>query len=159
MVPDDARSVEPALEVGLCADEDAAANLEGLEMLEPDTFADLQTGADAPRDRAPDDRPHRRVHDVVAMQVAGILLDQAVVIDLRLQPLGEWMEERRIGGDPPAGTPVFPNLGLRSTLLARIERTIDIDLPWPRDLEVKTSPQFNQYVHTIQGIFRDYGVL
>ncbi|MDQ0474505.1 ABC transporter ATP-binding protein [Labrys wisconsinensis] len=41
----------------------------------------------------------------------------------------------------------------------RIERMIDIDLPWPRDLEVKASPDFTRHVHTIQGIFRDYGVL
>ncbi|MDQ0512449.1 ABC transporter ATP-binding protein [Ancylobacter amanitiformis] len=41
----------------------------------------------------------------------------------------------------------------------RIERTIEIDLPWPRDMEVKASPAFTRYVHDIQGIFRDYGVL
>jgi NitT/TauT family transport system ATP-binding protein len=41
----------------------------------------------------------------------------------------------------------------------RVERMIDIDLPWPRDLEVKTRPEFTRYVHGIQGIFRDYGVL
>ena len=41
----------------------------------------------------------------------------------------------------------------------RIERMIDIDLPWPRDLEVKSSPAFTRHVHAIQGIFRDYGVL
>ena len=41
----------------------------------------------------------------------------------------------------------------------RIERMIDIDLPWPRDLEVKASPDFTRHVHTIQGMFRDYGVL
>jgi NitT/TauT family transport system ATP-binding protein len=41
----------------------------------------------------------------------------------------------------------------------RIERTIDIDLPWPRDLEVKASPAFTHYVREIQGIFHDYGVL
>jgi len=31
----------------------------------------------------------------------------------------------RIGGSQPPGTPVFPNLGLRATLLSRVERTID----------------------------------
>jgi len=41
----------------------------------------------------------------------------------------------------------------------RIERVIEIDLPWPRDMEVKASPAFTGYVHEIQGIFRDYGVL
>lgn len=41
----------------------------------------------------------------------------------------------------------------------RIERVIEIDLPWPRDMEVKASPAFTGYVHDIQGIFRDYGVL
>ena len=41
----------------------------------------------------------------------------------------------------------------------RVERMIDIDLPWPRDLEVKSRPEFTRYVHDIQGIFRDYGVL
>ncbi|WP_018389247.1 ABC transporter ATP-binding protein [Ancylobacter sp. FA202] len=41
----------------------------------------------------------------------------------------------------------------------RIERRIDIDLPWPRDLEVKASARFTQYVREIQGIFHDYGVL
>jgi len=41
----------------------------------------------------------------------------------------------------------------------RIERSIDIDLPWPRNLEVKSSPQFTRYVREIQGIFHDYGVL
>jgi NitT/TauT family transport system ATP-binding protein len=40
----------------------------------------------------------------------------------------------------------------------RVERMIDIDLPWPRDLEVKGSPEFTRYVHGIQGIFRDFGV-
>jgi hypothetical protein len=41
----------------------------------------------------------------------------------------------RIGGRPPAGTPVFPNLGLRSTLLSRIERTIDPS----QSLELRTA--------------------
>jgi hypothetical protein len=31
----------------------------------------------------------------------------------------------RIGGDQAPGTPVFPNLGLRATVLSRVERTID----------------------------------
>lgn len=41
----------------------------------------------------------------------------------------------------------------------RVERMIDIDLPWPRDLDVKNGPAFAGYVRDIQGIFRDYGVL
>jgi NitT/TauT family transport system ATP-binding protein len=41
----------------------------------------------------------------------------------------------------------------------RIECTIDIDLPWPRDLDAKSTPQFTRHVHHIQGIFRDYGVI
>ena len=41
----------------------------------------------------------------------------------------------------------------------RIDRVIDIDLPWPRDLEVKNSPAFTRYVHDIQKIFQDYGVI
>jgi NitT/TauT family transport system ATP-binding protein len=41
----------------------------------------------------------------------------------------------------------------------RVECMIDIDLPWPRDLEVRRNPAFATYVHDIQGIFRDYGVL
>ncbi|MFK8252957.1 ABC transporter ATP-binding protein [Ancylobacter terrae] len=41
----------------------------------------------------------------------------------------------------------------------RVERSIPIDLPWPRDMEVKSSPRFTQYVREIQGIFHDYGVL
>jgi NitT/TauT family transport system ATP-binding protein len=41
----------------------------------------------------------------------------------------------------------------------RIERVIEIDLPWPRDMEVKASPAFTRYVHDIQAIFHGYGVL
>ena len=41
----------------------------------------------------------------------------------------------------------------------RIERIIDIDLPYPRDFEVKSSPQFIGYVRQAQEIFRNYGVL
>ncbi|MGX7874050.1 ABC transporter ATP-binding protein [Mesorhizobium sp. ORM6] len=41
----------------------------------------------------------------------------------------------------------------------RIECAIDIDLPWPRDLDVKSTPEFTGHVHRIQGIFRDYGVI
>src|SRR5581483_12295656 len=41
----------------------------------------------------------------------------------------------------------------------RIERIIDIDLPWPRDLEVKQTPAFVRHVREIQEIFHGYGVL
>lgn len=41
----------------------------------------------------------------------------------------------------------------------RIERVIEIDLPWPRDMAVKATPAFTRYVHDIQAIFHGYGVL
>ncbi len=41
----------------------------------------------------------------------------------------------------------------------RIDRLIDVDLPFPRDFEVKNSPAFAAYVRDIQEIFRGYGVL
>jgi len=41
----------------------------------------------------------------------------------------------------------------------RIDRVIDIDLPWPRDLEVKRSAKFAGYVADIQGIFHGFGIL
>ncbi len=41
----------------------------------------------------------------------------------------------------------------------RIERVFDIDLPWPRDLSVKSSPMFSHYVRDIQAIFQGYGVI
>ncbi len=40
-----------------------------------------------------------------------------------------------------------------------IERIIDIDLPFPRDFEVKNSPEFAAYVRETQEIFRGYGVI
>jgi len=40
----------------------------------------------------------------------------------------------------------------------RIDRVIDIDLPWPRNLEVKKSPAFAAYLGVIQEIFHGYGV-
>ena len=55
------RAVEAALDVGLRADEDAVADLEGLEMLEADAAADLQAVAAAPRRRAPDAAAHHGV--------------------------------------------------------------------------------------------------
>jgi NitT/TauT family transport system ATP-binding protein len=41
----------------------------------------------------------------------------------------------------------------------RIERVIDIDLPYPRDLDVKQTPEFMRHVREIQEIFHGYGVL
>lgn len=41
----------------------------------------------------------------------------------------------------------------------RIERVIDIDLPYPRDYQVKRSPEFAAYVQETQEIFRSYGVI
>ena len=41
----------------------------------------------------------------------------------------------------------------------RIETVIDIDLPFPRDFEVKASPRFTAYERSIQEIFRGYGVI
>lgn len=41
----------------------------------------------------------------------------------------------------------------------RIERVIDINLPYPRDFDVKNSPEFSAYVKETQEIFRGYGVL
>ena len=40
-----------------------------------------------------------------------------------------------------------------------IDQIFKIDLPWPRDLEVKNSPAFSEYVMQIQRIFQNYGVL
>ncbi len=41
----------------------------------------------------------------------------------------------------------------------RIDRIFEIDLPWPRDLDVKNSPEFSAYTREIQLIFHGYGVL
>lgn len=41
----------------------------------------------------------------------------------------------------------------------RIETVIPIDLPFPRDFEVKATPHFQGYVREIQDIFRGYGVI
>ena len=41
----------------------------------------------------------------------------------------------------------------------RIERVIDVDLPYPRDLDVKQTPEFIHHVREIQEIFHGYGVL
>ena len=41
----------------------------------------------------------------------------------------------------------------------RIDRVIDIDLPYPRDLQVKKSREFSDHVHAIEEIFHGYGVL
>jgi NitT/TauT family transport system ATP-binding protein len=41
----------------------------------------------------------------------------------------------------------------------RIDRVIEIDLPWPRDLEVKKSPAFTACLAEIQEVFHGYGVI
>jgi NitT/TauT family transport system ATP-binding protein len=41
----------------------------------------------------------------------------------------------------------------------RIDRIIPVDLPFPRDLAVKSSPEFIAHVKDIQEIFHGYGVL
>ncbi len=41
----------------------------------------------------------------------------------------------------------------------RIERILDIDLPWPRDLAVRDTSEFTSYVREIQEIFHGYGVI
>jgi NitT/TauT family transport system ATP-binding protein len=41
----------------------------------------------------------------------------------------------------------------------RLHGVIDIDLPWPRDAEVKKSAAFVRYVNEIGDVFRDYGVM
>lgn len=46
-----------------------------------------------------------------------------------------------------------------TTRPGRIDRLIDINLPFPRDLGVKNSGEFISHVREIQEIFRGYGVL
>jgi NitT/TauT family transport system ATP-binding protein len=41
----------------------------------------------------------------------------------------------------------------------RIDRVIDIDLDWPRDLDVKKSSAFTAYLAEIQEVFHGYGVI
>ena len=41
----------------------------------------------------------------------------------------------------------------------RIDRVFDIDLPCPRDLEVKKSRRFADYLGEIQEIFHGYGFI
>jgi len=40
-----------------------------------------------------------------------------------------------------------------------IDRIFNIDLPWPRDLAMKNSSAFSDYVMQIQAMFQGYGVL
>jgi len=40
-----------------------------------------------------------------------------------------------------------------------IERVIDIDLPRPRNMAVRESPEFQRYVHELTNIFMGFGVL
>jgi NitT/TauT family transport system ATP-binding protein len=41
----------------------------------------------------------------------------------------------------------------------RIEHIVEIDLPWPRDLEIKKSSAFTGYLAEIQEVFHGYGVI
>ena len=41
----------------------------------------------------------------------------------------------------------------------KIDREIKIDLPYPRDLNVKRSPKFIEYVNSIHEVFHKYGVI
>ena len=41
----------------------------------------------------------------------------------------------------------------------RIDRIIPVDLPYPRDIDVKNSPEFTGHVREIQEIFRGFGVI
>lgn len=41
----------------------------------------------------------------------------------------------------------------------KIHKIFQIDLPWPRNLAIKRTPQFMEYVGDIQEIFHQYGVL
>ena len=41
----------------------------------------------------------------------------------------------------------------------RIHSVVDIDLPWPRTLEVRKSRAFADYTGAIHDIFHQYGVL
>ena len=40
-----------------------------------------------------------------------------------------------------------------------IDKIIEIKLPWPRDLEVKRSREFADYMAEIQEVFQGYGVI
>jgi NitT/TauT family transport system ATP-binding protein len=41
----------------------------------------------------------------------------------------------------------------------RIHGVVDIDLPWPRDLEVKRSPVFVEHVRALSETFHGFGVM
>ena len=41
----------------------------------------------------------------------------------------------------------------------KIDREIKIDLPYPRDLKIKRSAKFTEYVNSIQEVFHKYGVI
>ena len=40
-----------------------------------------------------------------------------------------------------------------------IDKTIEVKLPWPRDLDVKRSQMFTDYMAEIQEVFQGYGVI
>ena len=50
-------------------------------------------------------------------------------------------------------------VGIVTPRPGRIDRVIDIDLPWPRDLTVKKSQAFTNYMAEIQEVFHGYGVI
>jgi NitT/TauT family transport system ATP-binding protein len=41
----------------------------------------------------------------------------------------------------------------------RIHSVVDIDLPWPRDLDVKQSPAFAEHVRALGAVFHGFGVI
>src|SRR6185437_15023942 len=68
--------VESALDIGLCADEHAIADLECLKMFEADGRADTHSVAEFPGDRSPDRAAHQGVEFSFAIREPVILLDQ-----------------------------------------------------------------------------------
>ena len=75
VIADDRRAIEAALDVGLCPDEHAVAELERFEVLEPDAAADLETVAAAASGGAPDAAAHHDVDRAVADREACVQLD------------------------------------------------------------------------------------
>jgi hypothetical protein len=78
VISDPAAPIEPALDVGLAADEDTVAYLERLWVLEAHSGLDAQAGPAAPGECQPEDATHRRVERTVPMDESAIELDQAL---------------------------------------------------------------------------------
>ena len=76
VVADDRRAVEASLNVGLGADEDAVADLEGLEMLEPGAAADLQAVSASACGGSPDATAHHDVNRPLTRGESRIELDE-----------------------------------------------------------------------------------